>query len=77
MKIYVLLALANPPMPALYAIKMRLRWVLLLCALDSSAAAAAPRPNVVIFIAELGDKLHFQIRKGAAAVDPLLYLPKS
>ena len=22
-------------------------------------------------------KLHFQIRKGAAAVDPLLYLPKS
>ena len=33
-------------------------------------------------IAELGDtdserpKLHFQIRKGAAAVDPLLYLPK-
>ena len=28
-------------------------------------------------IAELGDKLHFQIRKGAAAVDPLLYLPKS
>ena len=28
-------------------------------------------------IAELGDKLHFQIRKGATAVDPLLYLPKS
>src|SRR5262245_18966112 len=28
-------------------------------------------------IAELGDKLHYQIRKGAAAVDPLLYLPKS
>ena len=34
-------------------------------------------------IAELGSsdsdrpKLHFQIRKGAAAVDPLLYLPKS
>jgi lipoprotein NlpD len=28
-------------------------------------------------IAELGEKLHFQIRKGAAAVDPLLYLPKS
>jgi len=28
-------------------------------------------------IAQLGDKLHFQIRKGAAAVDPLLYLPKS
>jgi lipoprotein NlpD len=28
-------------------------------------------------IAELGDKLHFQIRKGAAAVDPLLYLPRS
>jgi lipoprotein NlpD len=28
-------------------------------------------------IAELGDKLHFQIRKGAAAVDPLRYLPKS
>ena len=28
-------------------------------------------------IAELGDKLHFQIRKGAAAVDPLLYLPGS
>jgi lipoprotein NlpD len=28
-------------------------------------------------IAELGDKLHFQIRKGAAAVDPLHYLPKS
>lgn len=28
-------------------------------------------------IAELGDKLHFQIRKGSAAVDPLLYLPKS
>ena len=34
-------------------------------------------------IAELGasdaerPKLHFQIRKGAAAVDPLLYLPKS
>jgi len=33
-------------------------------------------------IAELGStdserpKLHFQIRKGAAAVDPLLYLPK-
>ena len=27
-------------------------------------------------IAELGEKLHFQIRKGAAAVDPLLYLPK-
>jgi lipoprotein NlpD len=28
-------------------------------------------------IGELGEKLHFQIRKGAAAVDPLLYLPKS
>ena len=28
-------------------------------------------------IAELGEKLHFQIRKGAVAVDPLLYLPKS
>jgi lipoprotein NlpD len=28
-------------------------------------------------IAELGEKLHFQIRKGAAAVDPLLYLPNS
>ena len=34
-------------------------------------------------IAELGasdaerPKLHFQIRKGAAAVDPLLYLPRS
>jgi lipoprotein NlpD len=28
-------------------------------------------------IAELGDKLHFQIRKGAAAVDPMRYLPKS
>jgi len=28
-------------------------------------------------IAELGEKLHFQIRKGASAVDPLLYLPKS
>ena len=28
-------------------------------------------------IAEVGDKLHFQIRKSAAAVDPLLYLPKS
>ena len=28
-------------------------------------------------IAEVGEKLHFQIRKGAAAVDPLLYLPKS
>jgi lipoprotein NlpD len=28
-------------------------------------------------IAELGEKLHFQIRKGAAAVDPLLYLPGS
>jgi lipoprotein NlpD len=28
-------------------------------------------------IAELGEKLHFQIRKGAAAVDPLRYLPKS
>ena len=28
-------------------------------------------------IAELGEKLHFQIRKGAAAVDPMLYLPKS
>lgn len=28
-------------------------------------------------IAELGEKLHFQIRRGAAAVDPLLYLPKS
>lgn len=28
-------------------------------------------------IAELGTKLHFQIRKGAAAVDPLLYLPRS
>jgi len=28
-------------------------------------------------IAELGEKLHFQIRKGATAVDPLLYLPKS
>jgi lipoprotein NlpD len=28
-------------------------------------------------IAALGEKLHFQIRKGAAAVDPLLYLPKS
>ncbi len=28
-------------------------------------------------IAELGDKLHFQIRKGSAAVDPLLYLPRS
>ncbi|HEU4350681.1 MAG TPA: peptidoglycan DD-metalloendopeptidase family protein [Burkholderiales bacterium] len=28
-------------------------------------------------IGELGDKLHFQIRKGAAAVDPLLYLPSS
>jgi lipoprotein NlpD len=28
-------------------------------------------------IAEAGEKLHFQIRKGAAAVDPLLYLPKS
>jgi lipoprotein NlpD len=27
-------------------------------------------------IAELGERLHFQIRKGAAAVDPLLYLPK-
>ena len=33
-------------------------------------------------IAELGNradrpKLHFQIRKGAAAVDPMRYLPKS
>jgi len=28
-------------------------------------------------IAELGEKLHFQIRKGAAAVDPMRYLPKS
>jgi lipoprotein NlpD len=28
-------------------------------------------------IAEFGAKLHFQIRKGAAAVDPLLYLPRS
>jgi lipoprotein NlpD len=28
-------------------------------------------------IAELGEKLHFQIRKGAVAVDPMLYLPKS
>ena len=28
-------------------------------------------------IAELGEKLHFQIRKGAAAVDPMLYLPRS
>ena len=28
-------------------------------------------------IAELGEKLHFQIRKGATAVDPLLYLPRS
>ena len=28
-------------------------------------------------IAELGEKLHFQIRKGSAAVDPLLYLPRS
>ena len=34
-------------------------------------------------IAELGStdaerpKLHFQIRKGASAVDPLLYLPKT
>jgi len=28
-------------------------------------------------IAELGDKLHFQIRKGAAAVDPMRYLPRS
>lgn len=28
-------------------------------------------------IAEFGSKLHFQIRKGAAAVDPLLYLPRS
>jgi lipoprotein NlpD len=28
-------------------------------------------------IAELGEKLHFQIRKGAAAVDPLRYLPRS
>lgn len=28
-------------------------------------------------IAELGEKLHFQIRKGSAAVDPLLYLPGS
>jgi lipoprotein NlpD len=28
-------------------------------------------------IAELGEKLHFQIRKGAVAVDPLLYLPNS
>lgn len=28
-------------------------------------------------IAQLGEKLHFQIRKGAAAVDPMLYLPKS
>jgi lipoprotein NlpD len=28
-------------------------------------------------IGELGEKLHFQIRKGAAAVDPLLYLPRS
>ena len=28
-------------------------------------------------IAELGEKLHFQIRKGAAVVDPLLYLPRS
>jgi len=28
-------------------------------------------------IAELGEKLHFQIRKGASAVDPLLYLPRS
>jgi lipoprotein NlpD len=28
-------------------------------------------------IAALGDKLHFQIRKGAAAVDPMRYLPKS
>ncbi len=28
-------------------------------------------------IAEFGTKLHFQIRKGAAAVDPLLYLPRS
>jgi lipoprotein NlpD len=28
-------------------------------------------------IAELGEKLHFQIRKGSAAVDPMLYLPRS
>ena len=28
-------------------------------------------------IAELGEKLHFQIRKGSSAVDPLLYLPRS
>ena len=28
-------------------------------------------------IADFGSKLHFQIRKGAAAVDPLLYLPRS
>jgi lipoprotein NlpD len=28
-------------------------------------------------IAALGEKLHFQIRKGAAAVDPMRYLPKS
>ncbi|HEX6530107.1 MAG TPA: peptidoglycan DD-metalloendopeptidase family protein [Burkholderiales bacterium] len=28
-------------------------------------------------IAELGEKLHFQIRKGSAAVDPILYLPRS
>jgi lipoprotein NlpD len=28
-------------------------------------------------IAEFGTKLHFEIRKGAAAVDPLLYLPRS
>jgi lipoprotein NlpD len=28
-------------------------------------------------IAEFGAKLHFEIRKGAAAVDPLLYLPRS
>jgi lipoprotein NlpD len=28
-------------------------------------------------IAEVGEKLHFQIRKGAVAVDPLHYLPKS
>jgi lipoprotein NlpD len=28
-------------------------------------------------IAEVGEKLHFQIRKGAVAVDPLNYLPKS
>jgi lipoprotein NlpD len=28
-------------------------------------------------IAEFGAKLHFEIRKGAAAFDPLLYLPRS